>query len=136
MFDISFWELAVIGVVALVVIGPEKLPGIARTAGVWLGKAQRMVASVKADINRELQTDELKKLLTEQKAEMQELRKVIDDSRTDLEADIKKVSADLNIDHTAAKPSEPQNPAVTLPPSSTQQTGGESPAPSPHGDIR
>jgi len=62
MFDVGFSELLVIGVVALIVIGPERLPAVARTAGVLLGRLQRYVNSVKADINREIQLDELKKL--------------------------------------------------------------------------
>ncbi|MDR0576696.1 MAG: Sec-independent protein translocase protein TatB [Candidatus Accumulibacter sp.] len=65
MFDIGFSELIVIGVVALVVIGPERLPRVARTAGVLLGRLQRYVSDVKADISREMQLDELKKLQAE-----------------------------------------------------------------------
>jgi sec-independent protein translocase protein TatB len=68
MFDIGFSELLVVGVVALVVIGPERLPKVARTAGILLGRMQRYVQNVKADISREMQLDELKKL----QAEMQE----------------------------------------------------------------
>lgn len=66
MFDISFWELAIVAVVALLVIGPEKLPKVARTAGMWVGRARRFVGSVKADIDRELAADELKKTLANQ----------------------------------------------------------------------
>jgi sec-independent protein translocase protein TatB len=62
MFDFSFGELAVIGAVALVVLGPERLPKVARTVGEWAGKAQRYVAQVKGDISRELEVAELKKL--------------------------------------------------------------------------
>ncbi len=62
MFDFSFGELAVIGAVALVVLGPERLPKVARTVGEWAGKAQRYVSQVKADINREMELSELKKL--------------------------------------------------------------------------
>src|SRR6185369_2635284 len=62
MFDVGFSELLVIGIVALVVIGPEKLPKVARTIGHLLGRAQRYVNDVKSDINREIQLDELKKL--------------------------------------------------------------------------
>lgn len=65
MFDIGFSELLVIGIVALVVIGPEKLPKVARTIGHLLGRAQRYVNDVKSDINREIQLDELKKLQSE-----------------------------------------------------------------------
>lgn len=62
MFDIGFSELIVIGAVALVVIGPERLPKVARTVGHLLGRMQRYVHDVKTDINREMQLDELKKL--------------------------------------------------------------------------
>ena len=65
MFDVSFSELLLIGVVALVVIGPERLPKVARTAGLLLGRLQRYVNDVKADINREMQLDELKKMQAE-----------------------------------------------------------------------
>ncbi len=67
MFDIGFWELGLIGVVALLVIGPERLPGVARSAGKWIGTAKRFMSSVKNDINAEVsKTDELKRLLEEQ----------------------------------------------------------------------
>ena len=62
MFDVGLSELMVIAVVALIVIGPERLPRVARTAGHLLGRLQRYVSDVKADINREMQLEELKKL--------------------------------------------------------------------------
>ena len=62
MLDIGFGELIVIGVVALVVIGPERLPRVARTAGHLLGRFQRYVSDVKADINREIELSELKNI--------------------------------------------------------------------------
>lgn len=65
MFDVGLSELMVIAVVALVVIGPERLPKVARTAGLLLGRLRRYVSDVKADINREIQLDELKKLQQE-----------------------------------------------------------------------
>ena len=65
MFDVGFSELIVIAIVALVVIGPERLPKVARTAGLLLGRLQRYVNDVKADINREMQLDELKRLRSE-----------------------------------------------------------------------
>ncbi len=67
MFDIGFWELSVLGVVALLVIGPERLPGVARTVGAWVGRGKRFVSSVKADIDQELRADELKRILDKQK---------------------------------------------------------------------
>ena len=65
MFDIGFSELMVIGIVALLVLGPERLPKVARTTGHLLGRLQRYVSDVKSDINREMQLDELKKLQEE-----------------------------------------------------------------------
>ena len=62
MFDVGFSELVVLGIVALVVTGPERLPKVARMAGHLLGRMQRYVNDVKADINREIQLDELRKL--------------------------------------------------------------------------
>ena len=62
MFYIGFYELLIIALVALVVIGPERLPRVARTAGHLLGRLQRYVGDVKSDINREMQLDELKKM--------------------------------------------------------------------------
>lgn len=65
MFDIGFSELLVIGLVALIVIGPERLPRVARTAGHLIGRLQRYVADVKADINREVELEELRKMRDE-----------------------------------------------------------------------
>jgi sec-independent protein translocase protein TatB len=66
MFDVGFWELLIIGLVALLVIGPERLPGVARTTGAWLGRAKRFVTDVKSEIDEELRTEELKRILKEQ----------------------------------------------------------------------
>jgi sec-independent protein translocase protein TatB len=66
MFDMGFWELVVIGVVALVVIGPERLPKVARIAGLWLGRARRTLSSVQDEIRRELKADELKEIMEKQ----------------------------------------------------------------------
>ena len=68
MFDIGFSELVVIGVVALVVLGPERLPKVARTAGHLFGRLQRYVANVKADLNREMELSELSKVKQEVQA--------------------------------------------------------------------
>ncbi|TLD44299.1 MAG: Sec-independent protein translocase protein TatB [Accumulibacter sp.] len=65
MFDIGFSELMLIAVVALVVIGPERLPRVARTAGHLLGRLQRYVSTVKSDISREMQLEELRRLQSE-----------------------------------------------------------------------
>ncbi len=66
MFDIGFSELILIMIVVLLVVGPERLPRVARTAGLYLGRARRMVATVKADVARELAAEDLKKTLQKQ----------------------------------------------------------------------
>ena len=103
MFDVGLSELMVIAVVALVVIGPERLPKVARTAGLLLGRLQRYVSDVKADINREMQLDELKKL-----------QQQVTDQVTSLEASVthemREVESAVN---TAI---EPLADAVGLPP--------------------
>jgi len=68
MFDIGALELVLIGVVALLVVGPERLPKLARTAGLWAGQARRAFLSVKAEIDREIKSEELKEILREQAA--------------------------------------------------------------------
>ena len=78
MFDIGFWEIIFILVISLLVVGPERLPRIARTAGLWVGKMRGFVASVKADIDKELAADELKKVLAKQ-ASVPELEELIDE---------------------------------------------------------
>jgi len=62
VFDVGFWELAIIAVIALLVIGPERLPKAARTAGLWVGRARRMVTDVKSDIDREIREGDLAEL--------------------------------------------------------------------------
>ncbi len=80
MFDIGFWELTIIAVVALLVIGPERLPRVARTAGLWLGRGRRFIRSVKADIEREVAADELKKTLAKQ-AKLPEMYDIVEDTK-------------------------------------------------------
>jgi sec-independent protein translocase protein TatB len=65
MIDFGFDKIALIGAVALIVIGPEKLPRVARTVGMLIGKAQRYVADVKAEVNRSIELEDLKKMKTE-----------------------------------------------------------------------
>ncbi|ROR34472.1 Sec-independent protein translocase protein TatB [Inmirania thermothiophila] len=78
MFDIGFWEVALVLLVALLVIGPERLPRVARTAGLWVARLRQMVGSVKADIEREIRAQELKELMEQQKAALGDLEPVED----------------------------------------------------------
>jgi sec-independent protein translocase protein TatB len=81
MFEIGFWELVMVGAVALIVVGPERLPGLARTAGLWLGKARRMIADVKAEVDRELHLEEIKQTLRQQ-ADLGEVKDLADRVRS------------------------------------------------------
>ena len=63
MFDIGFWELLLIAIVALVVVGPERLPKLIRVVGLWVGKANASVQSIRSEISRELRAEELKQAL-------------------------------------------------------------------------
>lgn len=74
MFDIGFLEILLIGVVALLVVGPERLPDLARKLGRWVGQARAYVRSVKMDIERELEAEDLKSILSEQKKQIDELQ--------------------------------------------------------------
>ncbi len=85
MFDIGFLELLIIAVVALVVIGPNRLPEVARTAGKWVGKLNRFVSSVKDDINRELKADELKETLAKQ-ADVAGIHEILEDTKETLDS--------------------------------------------------
>lgn len=81
MFDAGFLEMLVIGIIALVVIGPERLPGVARTIGGWIGKARAFVDNTKRDIEREINATDMRELLDSQKKEIDELRNIMDDTK-------------------------------------------------------
>jgi sec-independent protein translocase protein TatB len=90
MFDIGFWELVLIGVVALLVIGPERLPSVARTLGLWVGKFTRFVSSVKSDIDRELKAEELKRVIQEQQSSLgSDIHEIIEDTKNTM-SDVEK----------------------------------------------
>jgi sec-independent protein translocase protein TatB len=96
MFDIAFSELLVIGVVALVVIGPERLPKVARTMGHLFGRLQRYVTQVKADINREMEFSELSKVKTEFEGAAREFQRDIETKVQDAERDIREVETEID----------------------------------------
>ena len=95
MFDISFSELMIVGVVALIVIGPERLPRVARTAGHFLGRFQRYVAQVKADINREMELAELRDLQTSVKDAARDLEQSIKSQMDSAEQELRSAESEL-----------------------------------------
>ncbi|RTL05758.1 MAG: twin-arginine translocase subunit TatB [Lysobacterales bacterium] len=108
MFEIGFWELVLIGVVALVVIGPERLPGVARTAGRWVGRARQIVSTVRSEVERELQIEEMKRTIAEHDT-AEQFRQLHDQIRT-LESELRS-SVQSADPRTAATP-EPLAPPV------------------------
>ena len=95
MFDIAFTELMVIGLVALIVIGPEKLPRMARTVGHLAGRLQRYVADVKADINREIELDELRKMRDSMQQAASEMQSSVQSELSKTESDLNKTVEDV-----------------------------------------
>lgn len=77
MFDIGFWELLLIAVIALVVVGPERLPRLVRTSGLWLGRARASLQSIKNEISRELRAEELKQAVKPHPNDIPNLDEVI-----------------------------------------------------------
>ena len=95
MFDISFGELMIIGAVALVVIGPERLPRVARTAGHFLGRFQRYVAQVKSDISREMELTELRKLQTSVEDAARDLEQTVKSEMNSAEEELRGAETEL-----------------------------------------
>lgn len=96
MFDIGITEIMVIAVVALIVLGPEKLPKTARTLGHLFGRLQRYVADVKADISRELALEELKKLQTEVRTAATDLEASMSSAAEEVQSKVRAVASELN----------------------------------------
>lgn len=95
MIDLGISKLALIGAVALVVIGPEKLPRVARTIGTLLGKAQRYVADVKAEVNRSMELDELRKMKDHVENAAREVEQSVQTTASDFEKDWAETTAGL-----------------------------------------
>ena len=95
MFDIGFSEMMIVAVVALVVLGPERLPRVARQAGQWMGKLQRYVSDVKSDINRQMELEELRKLQSEVKDAAANLEKSFKSSVAEAQSDFNEISSSL-----------------------------------------
>ena len=84
MFDIGFMEIALIGIVGLLVIGPERLPDVARTIGSWVGRTRRFINQVKSDVNTELKQEELRKAI-ENDADLNEIKKIMNTDHFSIE---------------------------------------------------
>lgn len=85
MFDIGFWEISLIFIIALLVVGPERLPRVARDVGLWVGKVRRYVAHVRSDIEREINAQEVRDMLEKPK-ELNDLYDVVEETKGTLKA--------------------------------------------------
>ena len=112
MFDIGFSELMVIGVVALIVIGPEKLPRVARTVGHLAGRLQRYVSDVKADINREIELDELRKMRDSMQQAASNFESTVQTEMNKTETELNKSVEEVVADTPAEKKPDEQKPAA------------------------
>jgi sec-independent protein translocase protein TatB len=107
MFDIGFTELMIIGLVALIVIGPEKLPRVARTVGHLAGRLQRYVSDVKADINREIELDELRKM-------RDSMQQAASEMESSVQSELNKTESELNqAAQSMAEDKKPETAAKT-----------------------
>jgi sec-independent protein translocase protein TatB len=108
MFDVSFSELIVIAVVALIVIGPEKLPKVARTLGALVGRMQRYVAQVKEEVNREVRFQELQQL-------QQEIQETVTKTKETIQASVDAVSKDFSeFKLETSSPKEPELKSIDV----------------------
>jgi sec-independent protein translocase protein TatB len=117
VFDIGFSELMVIAVVALIVIGPERLPKVARTLGHLFGRMQRYVNDVKADISREMELDELRKLQTTVQDAARSFEQSVTREVSTAESELQKIAQEANPAYVEpAAPAESPTPAIDAAP--------------------
>ena len=141
MFDVGFSEMIVIGVVALVVLGPERLPKVARTMGVLFGRLQRYVAQVKSDINRELEAADLGKVKTEFESAARSFQADVESHAAQTERDLREATTEIerSVSGEAAQPVPPAVAAPDAPeapaPSPQLELGIDEPAPPPRRDA-
>ena len=136
MFDIGFSEILVIGVVALIVIGPERLPKVARTLGHMFGRLQRYVNEVKADITREMELDELRKLQSQVQSAARDIEQSVTQAARDVESGVRSVEAQLNEAAGTTAPGESVDASTSRsPPVSAPAAGDAAAEPSPAGSA-
>jgi sec-independent protein translocase protein TatB len=140
MFNVSFSELLMIGIIALIVIGPERLPKVARTIGHLVGRAQRYVSDVKSDIQREMDMDDIGSLKGQLEDAARSIRETVQNTAEDLRKPMDEAQAALkdagetlketseslkasvaNTGPAAEKPAEPATEALAAPPGEPEQ---------------
>ena len=134
MFDVGFSEMLVIAIVALVVIGPERLPRVARTAGILFGRLQRYVAQVKSDIHREMEAADLGKVKSEFETAARSIKEDIESQAADAERGIREAQVGLDRELGSVASGVSGNSPLAEPPAASPQLElgiEEPPAPPP-----
>ena len=108
MFDIGFWEMGLIGVVALIVIGPERLPKVAATVGFWVGKLRAQAFNIRSEIEKEINADELREALHRQEEEVRNLHIMMQEQRDKADSLQKDIQRDTS--PTQEPQMQPLNP--------------------------
>jgi len=104
MFSFGFWEIMLIGVVALLVVGPERLPGLATFAGQWIGRLRAMARHVRSEIREELEAEHLRSLLEEQNREIDSLKREVEGVRADTDRAVRQTRDEVeDIDRDAER---------------------------------
>ena len=93
MFDIGFWEICLIGVVALMVVGPERLPGLIKSIGFWVGRFRQIASNVKSELRTEIDKAEQLKQLVEEQADIVQRHKILEEVEDEEQVPIKKRTA-------------------------------------------
>jgi len=114
MFDIGLSEIVVIGVVALIVIGPERLPKTARMLGHLFGRLQRYVNEVKADISREMELDELRRLKSDVETAARDMEQSVSSAKNEMTASVREVEQQLSSVADSVTETAAASPATTL----------------------
>jgi sec-independent protein translocase protein TatB len=138
VFDIAFSELMVIALVGLIVIGPERLPRVARTIGHLLGRLQRYVSDVKSDISREMQLEDLKRLQAQVAEQARALERQVNEQLKTVESELNQSILDSAAKNNAvdesveaAKPFTPPLPAESSPPAAEAEPPAPTGTPKP-----
>ena len=135
MFDVGFSEILVIGIVALVVIGPERLPRVARTAGVLFGRLQRYVTQVKADIGREIEMSDLKQAKSEFENAARSFKAEIEAKGADVEREIRDAQGQIERDLALKADAAAGTPALHAEPLAEADPMEHEPVPSPQLEL-
>jgi len=143
MFDVGFSELVLVFIVALLVIGPERLPRVARAAGLWLGRMRNFVQTVKEDIDKELAAEDLKRQLRES-TDLAEVRKILDEAdgvgreakaSLEKEQDYLVKAVKPQAEQASQADAETETPAASAPAEDKAETGSQKPAAAPSPDA-